>query len=130
MLCFFGGLAINLILKLTLSRDLGVVGLALGTAAGAWVNFGLLILIGRLRSLTLSEDRLYENIALMLFAAAGAALATPALLSAAAGFAKGLPFLRNEFVVVATFGGLSLAYGALFALATSIFGRSVRRQLF
>jgi putative peptidoglycan lipid II flippase len=130
MLCFFGGLAINLILKLTLSRDLGVVGLALGTAAGAWINFGLLILIGRLRGLSLSEDRLYENIALMLFSAAGAALATPLLLSAAEAVARGLPFLRNEFVVVATFGGLSLAYGALFALATLVFGRSVRRQLF
>src|SRR5271168_428402 len=130
MLCFFGGLAINLILKLTLSRDFGVVGLALGTAAGAWVNFGLLILIGRLRGLALTEDRLYENIALMLFAAAGAALATPALLSMADGLAPGLPFLRNEFVVVATFGGLSLIYGALYSLATLIFGRTIRRQLF
>jgi putative peptidoglycan lipid II flippase len=130
MLCFFGGLAINLTLKLTLSPDLGVVGLALGTAAGAWINFGLLILIGRLRGLSLSEDRLYENIVLMLFSAAGAALATPLLLSAAETLARGLPFLRNEFIVVATFGGLSLAYGALFALATTVFGRSVRRQLF
>jgi hypothetical protein len=89
-----------------------------------------LILIGRLRGLALTEDRLYENIALMLFAAAGAALATPALLSAADGLARGLPFLRNEFVVVATFGGLSLIYGALYSLATLIFGRTVRRQLF
>jgi putative peptidoglycan lipid II flippase len=129
-LCFFGGLAVNLILKVTLSQDLGVVGLALGTAAGAWINFGLLILIGRLRGLALPEDRLYENIALMLFAAAGAALVTPALLTAADGLARGLPFLRNDFVVVATFGGLSLAYAALFALATLVFGRTVRRQLF
>jgi hypothetical protein len=46
------------------------------------------------------------------------------------GLARGLPFLRNEFVVVATFGGLSVIYGALFSLATLIFGRTVRRQLF
>jgi putative peptidoglycan lipid II flippase len=130
MLCFFGGLAVNLILKIALSHDLGVVGLALGTAAGAWINFGLLILIGRLRGLASPEDRLYENVALMLFAAGGAALATPALLSAADGLARGLPFLRNEFVAVATFGGLSVAYAALFSLASLVFGRSVRRQLF
>jgi len=130
MLCFFGGLAVNLVLKVTLSHHLGVVALALGTAAGAWINFGLLILIGRMRGLALTEDRLYENIALMLFAAAGAALATPALLSVADGFARGLPFLRNEFVVVATFGGLSAIYGTLYSLATLIFGRTIRRQLF
>src|SRR5271170_4617786 len=130
MFCFFAGLAVNLILKVTLSHHLGVVALALGTAVGAWINFGLLILIGRLRGLALTEDRLYENIALMLFAAAGAALATPDLLSAADGLARGLPFLRNEFVVVVTFGGLSLVYGALYSLATLIFGRTIRRQLF
>jgi putative peptidoglycan lipid II flippase len=130
MFCFFGGLAANLILKVTLSRDLGVVGLALGTAVGAWINFGLLILIGRLRDLALSEDRLYENIALMLFSASGSALATPVLLNIADGIAAGLPFLRNEFVVVATFGGLSLTYGVLYSLTTLLFGRSIRRQLF
>jgi len=130
MFCFFGGLAVNLILKLTLSRELDAVGLAIGTAAGAWVNFGLLVLIGRLRGLAEPEDRLYENIALMLFAAAGAALATPPLLGAADDLASALPFLRNEFIVAATFGGLSLAYGALFALATLLFGRTPRRQLF
>ena len=130
MFCFFGGLAVNLILKVSLSHDLGAAGLAIGTAAGAWINFGLLILIGRLRGLAQPEDRLYENIALTLFAAAGAALATPSLLVAADGLAGALPFLRNEFVVVATFGALSLAYGALFALATMAFGRTPLRQLF
>jgi putative peptidoglycan lipid II flippase len=130
MQCFFAGLAVNVLLKVTLSGDMGPAGLAIGTGVGAWINFGLLILIGRMRGLTRTDDRLYENIALILFAAGGAALLTPPLLGAAIWAARGLPFLRNEFIVVATFGTLSLAYGALFALATMIFGRTARRQLF
>ena len=42
---------------------------------------------------------------------------------------RALPILRNEFVLVATFAALCLAYGALFLLATKLFGRSLRRQL-
>ena len=42
MLCFFAGLAVNLALKLALYQPLGPAGLALATAAGAWINFALL----------------------------------------------------------------------------------------
>jgi putative peptidoglycan lipid II flippase len=129
MLCFFGGLAVNLTLKIALSHSMGAVGLAIGTAAGAWINFGLLVLIGRLRGLTQPDERLYENISLMLFAAGGAALATGPMLHLANALSAGLPFLRNEFVVIATFGVLSLAYGMAFALATTLFGRTLRGQL-
>lgn len=128
--CFFAGLAVNVALKFVLSGPLGVVGLAIGTAAGAWINFGLLIWIGRRRGLSRSDDRLYENIALMAFAAAGAALATPPALVAAREASFLLPFLRDEFVVVATFGFIACVYGALFAGANLAFGRSLRRQLF
>jgi putative peptidoglycan lipid II flippase len=130
MYCFFAGLTVNVALKLTLSGVLGAAGLALGTAAGAWVNFGFLVMIGRRRGLARSDDRLYENIALMAFAAAGAALATPPALVAAREASTMLPFLREEFVVVATFGFIACVYGALFAGAAMVFGRSPRRQLF
>ena len=53
----------------------------------------------------------------MLFAAAGAALVTPSALAAAAALAGRLPLLRNEMILVLTFGALSLIYGALYALA-------------
>jgi peptidoglycan biosynthesis protein MviN/MurJ (putative lipid II flippase) len=109
---------------------MGPAGLAIGTAVGAWINFALLVYLARRRSLSEPDDRLYENIALMGFAAAGAALATPALLRVADWIGRGLPILRQEFVVVATFGALSLAYFALFAGATALFGRGMRRQLF
>lgn len=130
MNCFFAGLGANVILKIALSGWLGPVGLAIGTAVGAWINFALLVIIGRRRELTEPDDRLYENIALMLFAAAGAALATPLFLAAAANIAPLLPFLRNEFLVAITFAGLGLVYGGLYAGGTMLFGRGLRRQLF
>lgn len=130
MNCYFIGLAFNVILKVTLAGSMGPVGLALGTAAGAWINFVSLLWLGRRRGLTQPDTRLYENIALMLFSAAGAAIVTPLALAAARSLLPFVPILRNEFIVIATFSALLIAYGALFALATTIFGRGLRRQLF
>jgi putative peptidoglycan lipid II flippase len=128
--CFFAGLAVNVLLKILLSRDYGPAGLAIGTAAGAWINFGLLILIGRWRALTRADDRLFESVALITFAAGGAALATPKLLSAADWLSQRAPFLRSELAISITFGAICLVYGALLALATRLFRRSIRAQLF
>jgi putative peptidoglycan lipid II flippase len=129
MLCFFAGLSVNVVLKVTLSSSYGPVGLAIGTAVGAWINFGLLIFLARRNGFSEPDDRLYENIALMLFASAGAALATPLSLRVCAGIAANLPFLRNEFLVAATFMALSLVYVALYAGGALLFGRGMRRQL-
>ncbi len=129
MYCFFAGLAVNIALKYALSGDFGAVGLAVGTAAGAWINYGLLVLLGRWRELTHPSDRLYENIALTLFSAAGAALAMTPALGAAERLALSLPVLRNEFTVAAAFGAVCVVYVALYALASLLFGRSLRRQL-
>ena len=127
--CFFAGLFFNVLLKIGLSQPLGPVGLAIGTAFGAWMNFTLLTYLARQRELTEPDDRLYENISLMLFAAAGAAFVTPYSAAGAAWFAGKLPLLRNETIVVVTFGALSLVYGALYALGATLFGRGLRRQL-
>jgi putative peptidoglycan lipid II flippase len=129
MYCFFAGLAFNVLLKIGLSGPLGPVGLAIGTAVGAWVNFLLLNYLASEREFLLPDARLYENIALMLFAAAGAALVTPSALAAAAALAGRLPVLRNEMILVLSFGALSLTYGALYALGALLFGRGLRRQL-
>ncbi len=129
MFCFFGGLAVNLALKIVLSGPLGPVGLAIATAAGAWINFGLLIGVARLWRYSIPDDKLYENIALMLFAAAGAALSVPPSLAGFGALAGELPWLRKEFVLAATFAALSLVYLALYAGAARLFGRTFRRQL-
>ena len=127
--CFYAGLAVNVALKFWLSGPLGPAGLALGTAAGAWINFLLLIYIGHRRGLARVDERLIENLALTLFSAAGAALATLPALAFAHRLALSLPILRNETVLALTFGTLSLVYAAMFGLATLMFGRGLRRQL-
>jgi putative peptidoglycan lipid II flippase len=129
MFCFYGGFLINLALKIVLSGPLGPVGLAIATAAGAWINFGLLIGVARLWRYSIPDDKLYENIALMLFAAAGAALSVPPSLAGFGALAGELPWLRKEFVLAATFAALSLVYLALYAGAARLFGRTFRRQL-
>jgi putative peptidoglycan lipid II flippase len=127
--CFYAGLAVNVLLKIALSGPFGPAGLALGTAAGAWINFLLLIYIGHYRGLARADDRLIENLALMLFSAAGAALATLPALAFARRLVESLPFLRNETALVMSFGALALVYTALFALAARFFGRNLKRQL-
>src|SRR5947208_4846272 len=118
--CFYAGLAVNVLLKIALSGPLGPTGLALATAAGAWINFLALIFLGHRRGLARADDRLIENLALMLFSAAGAALATVPGLALARSAVHALPFLRNEFVLATAFAALSLAYAGLFALATRL----------
>jgi putative peptidoglycan lipid II flippase len=127
--CFYAGLAVNVALKIGLSGTMGPAGLALATAAGAWINFLLLIYIGHSRGLARADERLFENLALTMFAAAGAALATLPVLAFAHRFVRSLPFLRNETLLAASFGTLCLVYAALFGLAMLMFGRGIRRQL-
>jgi putative peptidoglycan lipid II flippase len=127
--CFYAGLAVNVALKFAHSGPLGPTGLALATAAGAWINFLCLIVLGHRRGLARADDRLVENLALMLFSTAGAALATVPGLAFARALVHSLPFLRNEIALVTAFAVLSLAYGGLFFLTTRLFGRGFRRQL-
>ncbi len=127
--CFYAGLAGNVLLKLALSGPLGPAGLAFATAAGAWINFLLLMVIGHRRRLARVDDKLLENLAMMLFSAAGAALVTLPALSLVREAVHRLPILRNEIVLMASFGALSFVYGGLYVLTTKLFGRGLRRQL-
>ncbi len=127
--CFYAGLAVNVALKFWLSGTMGPAGLALATAAGAWVNFMLLIYLGHARRFARADERLFENLALTMFSAAGAALTTLPALAFAHRVVRNLPILRNETVLVASFGTLCLVYALLFGLATLLFGRGLRRQL-
>ena len=73
--------AVNVALKLVLMRPYGVVGLALATALGAWVNFGLLFALAYRRDWTAPSAALAKTLAavvaasivLALYAFAGAA---------------------------------------------------------
>jgi putative peptidoglycan lipid II flippase len=129
MLCFFAGLAINLALKVGLYQSEGAVGLALATAAGAWLNFGLLILLSLRRDLMRPDAKLIENIAITTFCSGAAAILAPTVFNEIDEFVRRLHVLRNELDIALT--GLIgiLVYALVYALAAWAFGRSLRRQL-
>lgn len=128
--CFYMGLAFNMALKISLGPVLGVAGLALATAVGAWINFALLVYLAHHWRLARFDDRLVETCVLVAFAAAGAALMTLPAHALAQLLALRLPVLRHECVLVLTFGTLSLVYIALFLLASRLFGRRLRHMEF
>ncbi len=92
----FAGIAVNVALKLVLTGPLGAAGLALATAAGAWVNFGLLTLLAVKKGWA-TPDRTLGR-ACIAIAAACAALATAILLlrTPVAAYAASLPAFRKE----------------------------------
>jgi putative peptidoglycan lipid II flippase len=128
MLCFFGGLAVNLTMKFALYKSAGATGLAFATAAGAWVNFALLVALGLSWKWMRPDARLMENIAITLFSCGALALAGPFLLhhiSALYPFA----LLHKEAVMALASVAIIGAYAVIFALCARAFGRSVAAQL-
>ncbi len=129
MLCFFGGLVINLALKVGLYQSHGAVGLALATAAGAWVNFGLLILLSLRRGLMRPDAKLIENVAITIFCAGVAGFVAPPLFGGIDQFVRRLPVLRNELDIMLTGVAVLFVYASAYSLAAQGFGRTLRRQL-
>lgn len=122
---FLIGLCVNVALKILLMGSLAQVGLALATAAGAWVN--LLLVIGfAVRAGYLEFDRGFV-VSLLKFVAAGAVLAAALWLTArlaAAQFAS--LALRDE----AALGVLILVTVAVYAaLVLLLFGRNWLKSL-
>lgn len=90
MLVSLAAIGANVALKLLLWRGFGAPGLALATAAGAWINLGALFVLGVRRGWARPDPKLATLIAVTLCAAVLAGLAarvaTPILLVALAGF--------------------------------------------
>ncbi len=89
MLVSLAAIACNVGLKLLLWRDWGAPGLALATAAGAWINLGALFVLALRRGWTRPDKRLPLLIAITaagaLIAAIAARVLAPVLLVALAG---------------------------------------------
>ena len=80
MLCFFAGLAVNLALKLALYRSARPRRASRSaTAAGAWINFALLICFGLRRGSFAPDARLIENVAIAAVRRRRGAVAAPYL---------------------------------------------------
>jgi putative peptidoglycan lipid II flippase len=111
---------VNIALKVLLMGPLAQVGLALATAIGAWINFGLVVTFAARAGLFEVDDRLKSSMAKI----AGAGLALALVLWLAQGPALELfrswPGIRDE-AALATLAILGVAvYGGLIAL---LFGR-------
>ena len=110
MLVSLAAIACNVLLKLLLWRDWGAPGLALATAAGAWINVGALFLIALKRGLTTPDRQLPGLIAIVVagavIAAVVARVLTPVLLGTLASFP-----VEPRFVALALIG---LVAGAIY----------------
>ena len=120
------GIVVNVVLKVLLVGSLAQVGLALATAAGAWVN--LLLVTGfAVRAGYLELDRGFL-IALAKFAVAGGVLAVALAVAArvaAVQFAP-LPAFRDEAALLVLIVVGTVVYGAAVWL---LFGRAWLRRL-
>jgi putative peptidoglycan lipid II flippase len=121
--------AVNVALKIVLTGPLGAPGLALATAAGAWVNIGLLAILAHRRRWT-APGRIFGRALLASLAAAGAlalalALGRPALAAPLAGL---VPRFADEALLVAlTVLGI-LVYGAVLVGAARGLGVRLARR--
>jgi putative peptidoglycan lipid II flippase len=120
------GLAVNLALKVLLMGTLAQVGLALATAAGAWINL-LLVLGFAVRAGYLEFDRLLVQ-ALLKFLASGLILAAALWLSAkfAVVYLAHLPAMRDEAILLVLIAVGAIVYGGAIFL---LFGKNWLRSL-
>jgi putative peptidoglycan lipid II flippase len=126
MTAALSGVAVNVALKLLLVGTLAQVGLALATAAGAWINL-LLILFFAVRRDFIAFDRSFI-VSILKLAAAGLVLATALFVAARWLYVwlAGMTALKDEAAL-----GLLIAIGAVTygAAILALFGRRWLRSL-
>jgi putative peptidoglycan lipid II flippase len=109
----FIAIAVNLAIKLVLiwGYGWGAEGLAMGTAVGAWINLGALLLLARSQSLLTASIRLKRNIAGTILAVIGMAVVVLLFADIAPTLARLLPGFQQEAAL--GFSGLAalVAYG-------------------
>lgn len=111
-----GAIAVNVALKIALYRTYGAVGIALATAAGAWLNLGGLVALA-LRRGWMRPDASLAEVAAAAFCASGLlAFAVAAGSARALDWAQRLPHLQDvaQLAILAVVGGAVYA-GALLA---------------
>lgn len=114
------GIVVNIALKVVLMTPLAQVGLALGTAAGAWVNL-LLVMVFAIRAGHLTLDR-EIGMSFARFAATGAILAAAfwAIVQLAPSLLASLPRFHDEATLLLLIVAGSLIYAVTIA---ALFGR-------
>lgn len=119
--------AVNIAFKIVLTGPFGVVGLALATAIGAWVNLGLLLVIAQRRGWTTPNALLAKTLMIALAGCAMLALLVAGLQAPA------LDFAMRHFAGVAAEGALAilavsggLVYGIVLLAGLRVTGIALR----
>ncbi|WP_158816454.1 murein biosynthesis integral membrane protein MurJ [Methylocapsa sp. S129] len=128
MFVSLGAIAVNVALKMMLYKTYGAVGLALATAAGAWVNLGGLLLLALRRGWMRPDIALAEVCAAAFCASGLLAFAIELCEPRAFAYAQSLAHLRNEtqLVVLGAIGGF--VYAAVLIASLKTLGVRFRRS--
>jgi putative peptidoglycan lipid II flippase len=113
VLATIASIVVNLGVKLVLivGFSFGAVGLALGTAVGAWINLGLLVVVASMRGLLKLDERLLGGGPRIIAAALCSGFVAWVAVQPVAEALTSLAYLRNEIYMV-TMGMIALAtYG-------------------
>ena len=119
--------AVNVLLKIALTDRFGVVGLALGTAAGAWVNLLLLLGLAYRRDWTAPSPALWKMLAAII--AASLVLVLFAIFAQApiGSLLVSVPAYRDEAGLTLLGAGGILIYGAVLAVVLRLLGVRLAR---
>ncbi|HEY5797463.1 MAG TPA: murein biosynthesis integral membrane protein MurJ [Bosea sp. (in: a-proteobacteria)] len=120
MIVSLASIAANLALKLVLWRDWGAQGLALATAAGAWINVGTLFILALQRGLIAPHPRLPQFVAVIAAAAALSGWLAWWLAPRALAAMAGLPFEPRLFALAVVAAGAAVAYATVAGLGLKV----------
>jgi putative peptidoglycan lipid II flippase len=118
----------NILVKILLMQTYGVVGLALGTAIGVWVNLGLLFALAYRRGWTAPNRTLARTVIAIACASlllAGFAVYAPAPVEA---WVQVLPQWRSEALLAALGAGGMLIYGGALLAGLKALGVRLARR--
>lgn len=121
-------IAVNIALKIVLIGRFGVVGLALATAAGTWINLVLLMALARRRRWTAPSAALGRAMAAVLAAGLLLAAFTVFARPPIAGLAATLPDWRDEALLALLGTGGALVYGGALLGALKLLGVRLARR--
>ena len=115
------GIAVNLALKFLLAGSLSQIGLALATAAGAWINLGLVLFFAIRAGYLRIDNRLVTAVVKLLLAAAVMALALVATVWLSSPWIASLTALRHETQLALLIVAGAVSYAGMIV---ALFGRN------
>jgi putative peptidoglycan lipid II flippase len=128
LIASLSAVAVNVLAKVLLTDTYGVVGLALGTAIGIWVNLGLLVFLATRRDWMAPSGVLGRTFAAVVLASlllAAFAWFAPVPVSA---WTDALPAWRSEILLGLLGTGGALIYGAALLVGLKLLGVRLSRR--